>query len=168
MKCIQCGKQKLDDGYVACDPCRDKQKKWYYDNHERECEKNRVHNQERRADPDLKERERLRNVARRLNNPERFMWERAKRRAAKSGIPFDIEIEDVFIPERCPVFGTPFRYGEGATLPESPSLDRIIPRLGYVKGNVAVISHRANAIKNNATSEELQTVARWVAKATEE
>jgi hypothetical protein len=40
--------------------------------------------------------------------------------------------------------------------------------LGYVKGNVAVISHRANAIKNNATAEELQMVARWVSKVTEE
>ncbi len=44
----------------------------------------------------------------------------------------------------------------------SPSLDRLEPTRGYVKGNVAVISYRANRIKTDATAEELQRVLDWV------
>lgn len=40
----------------------------------------------------------------------------------------------------------------------SPSLDRIDNRLGYVKGNVIVVSHRANAIKRDATLDELRRI----------
>ena len=40
----------------------------------------------------------------------------------------------------------------------SPSLDRIIPSLGYVKGNIRVISFRANTLKNNATLSELELI----------
>jgi hypothetical protein len=41
-------------------------------------------------------------------------------------------------------------------LDNSYSLDRIDSNKGYVKGNVWVISRRANVIKNNATLEELE------------
>jgi hypothetical protein len=37
-----------------------------------------------------------------------------------------------------------------------------VPAKGYVKGNVAVISTRANRIKSNATYKEIQMVADWV------
>lgn len=49
--------------------------------------------------------------------------------------------------------------GKSGPQPDSPSIDRIIPALGYVKGNVIVVSQRANTIKNNATPEELRRVA---------
>jgi hypothetical protein len=42
--------------------------------------------------------------------------------------------------------------------PNSPTIDRIDPRLGYVPGNVHVVSHRANRIKNNATLEEFEKI----------
>ena len=41
----------------------------------------------------------------------------------------------------------------------SPSLDKIKPHLGYVPGNVLVVSHRANMIKHDATPEELSLLA---------
>lgn len=46
--------------------------------------------------------------------------------------------------------------------PDSPTLDRIVPEKGYVLGNIAVISHKANAIKQNATAEEILRVAIWL------
>ena len=55
----------------------------------------------------------------------------------------------------CPVLGIPLVIGEGACSDNSPSIDRIIPELGYVKGNIKVISRRANRIKNDATPDEL-------------
>jgi hypothetical protein len=48
----------------------------------------------------------------------------------------------------------------------SPELDRIVPSLGYVKGNVLVVSRRANRIKTDATVEELQQVASFYAALT--
>lgn len=38
----------------------------------------------------------------------------------------------------------------------SPTIDRINPKLGYIKGNVWVISNKANRFKNDATLEELE------------
>ena len=46
--------------------------------------------------------------------------------------------------------------------PGSPTLDRIVPSLGYVPGNVVVISHKANSIKSNATAAEIRAVADWL------
>ena len=53
--------------------------------------------------------------------------------------------------------------GKKGAVPSSPSLDRIIPELGYVPGNVQVISHQANTMKSNATLKELKAFAAWVA-----
>ena len=39
------------------------------------------------------------------------------------------------------------------------TVDRIDSSLGYVKGNVWVVSYRANAIKRDATPEELRRIA---------
>jgi len=54
----------------------------------------------------------------------------------------------VVVPEFCPVLGikiVPGRQGKGkATEDNSPSLDKFIPEKGYVPGNIAVISWRAN------------------------
>jgi hypothetical protein len=68
-------------------------------------------------------------------------------------------------PTHCPVFGMELRTGAGAFSPDAPSADRIDPRKGYVRGNIQVISMKANAMKANATPEELKTFALWVLKA---
>lgn len=87
-----------------------------------------------------------------------------KYRARKRGIPFDLTSEDVAIPAFCPVLGLPlFRNSGGrAQGPNSPTVDRISPSLGYVQGNVRVISSRANAIKSDSTPEELLRVAAYM------
>ena len=77
------------------------------------------------------------------------MYRAAKARAKEKGRDFNIELSDVVIPALCPVLGIPM---------DRPSLDRIDGAKGYVKGNVRVISHRANTLKNNATIEELELI----------
>lgn len=47
---------------------------------------------------------------------------------------------------------------DGSRRDRKPSLDRVVPSLGYVKGNVRVISFRANRIKSDATADELRAV----------
>lgn len=90
------------------------------------------------------------------------MWFAAKTRATKKKLPFDIEVSDIVIPTLCPVLGIELhriKSGRGVGQnPASPSLDRIIPHLGYVKGNVRVISFRANVLKNDASVEELEKI----------
>jgi len=89
---------------------------------------------------------------------------RAQQRARNNNLPFNLEKEDIIIPEKCPVFGVPLVVHSGSPGGKkfSPSIDRIIPELGYVKGNVRVISHLANQMKSHATQEELLTFANWV------
>jgi hypothetical protein len=88
------------------------------------------------------------------------MWSRAKYRAKQKGIDFTIEQEDIIIPDRCPLLGIELvcHRGKGSQQGNSPSLDRIDSTKGYIKGNVWVISNRANTLKNDASLQELQTL----------
>ena len=93
--------------------------------------------------------------------PESRMRGRVKYRAKKLGIPYSLKHGDVAIPDVCPVLGIKLvvnRGGRKGYHPDSPSLDRIVPELGYVPGNVRVISARANLLKNDATVSELEAV----------
>jgi hypothetical protein len=93
----------------------------------------------------------------------KIMLARVKARALENGIPFGLTVSDFDIPDVCPVLGIPLTPQEGrGGGPNSPSLDRITPALGYVRGNVVVISKRANIIKSDATADEIQKVADWL------
>jgi len=100
----------------------------------------------------------------RAKNPESQMVLSAKGRAKRFGLPFRITSKDVFIPLICPILGIVLQRGLGQQRDNSPSLDRIIPQRGYVRGNIQVISNRANSIKRNATSQEIRKVADWLAR----
>ena len=79
------------------------------------------------------------------------MLTRAKSRAKQNNIPFNLELTDIIIPETCPLLGILIEIQpKKGYHPNSPSLDKIIPEKGYIKGNVWVISNRANTLKNDA------------------
>jgi len=86
------------------------------------------------------------------------MLARAKSRAKKNNLAFNIELDDIVIPERCPLLGIKIESTEVRNSPNNPSLDKIIPEKGYTKDNVWVISNRANTLKNDATLTELKTL----------
>ena len=88
----------------------------------------------------------------------RKLLENAKNRARRKGVPFHITIDDFEIPDVCPLLRIPLKRNKGQAGDDSASLDRLIPDKGYVKGNILVISHRANVIKNNASIDELMTL----------
>ena len=92
------------------------------------------------------------------------MCSRAKGRAKLKDIPFDITPDDIEIPDVCPILGITLiaHTGRSGAFRNSPSLDRIVPHLGYVKGNIQVISQQANQMKTCASTDELLTFAQWV------
>ena len=87
----------------------------------------------------------------------KYLWTVTKDRANRSDLDFNIEITDIVVPDLCPVFNIPLVY----MTPYSASVDRIDPSKGYVKGNIQVISRKANIMKNNATQKELEMFAEW-------
>lgn len=78
-------------------------------------------------------------------------WSRKKHFCQSRGIPFNLDPLDFRRPSRCPIF--PHLVAE--------HLDRIIPGLGYTKGNVIWVSRLANQIKSNATPGEILAVGRY-------
>jgi hypothetical protein len=95
-------------------------------------------------------------------DPRRRLLACAKDRAAKAGFPFNIVLEDLTIPACCPILGIPLRLNTKGFQDSSPTVDRIVPELGYVAGNVAVVSFRANRVKSNGTAEEHEQIAAWI------
>lgn len=95
----------------------------------------------------------------------RAYWLRAlaKKRARDRGLPFNITIDYVQhmidTTPQCPYLGIELKTNKGSLAWNSATIDRIIPELGYVIGNVMLISHRANTIKNDATADEVMAVA---------
>jgi len=91
--------------------------------------------------------------------PTIHMLARVKRRAKERGLAFDLVHADIHIPDTCPVLGIALSVSTGGASDNSPELDRIDNTKGYVKGNVLVVSRRANRIKNDATVQELEKIA---------
>lgn len=99
-----------------------------------------------------------------INNPVKIMLASARHRAKKNNLPFELTVEDIFIPEYCPILGIKMecQAGKGRVKDNSPSLDKIVPSKGYVVGNVQVISYRANRLKGDCSLEDLLKFADWV------
>ena len=88
----------------------------------------------------------------------------AKKRADKKDVKFSVTFDylvSIFPKDsRCPIFKTKMNWlGDKS---DSPSIDRIMPELGYEEGNVAWVSNRANTIKLNRTPEVLRKIADWI------
>lgn len=92
------------------------------------------------------------------------VFSEAKRRAKDNGLPFTIERHKIETPDVCEVLGAPLIYGQDVSERNRPSLDKIIPSLGYVPGNVRTISARANRLKNDANLDEMIKIAEYVVR----
>ena len=116
-----------------------------------ECTKEKVRTDEHRAYQ--------RRYQKENTTVEQAMLNRSKSRAKRKGFEHTIELQDIVIPECCPLLGIPLVKGDSKVQENSPTLDRIDSSKGYVKGNVWVISYKANTIKSNATPDELLRIA---------
>jgi len=86
----------------------------------------------------------------------RLLYKNIKSRCKRIGKEFSIELEDITIPKKCPVFGFDLKREDRQTWMCAPSVDRIDSSKGYIKGNVTVVSRRANILKRDATIGELE------------
>ncbi len=168
---------KKDGKTARCKKCLDLQKKEYRATHKEqrnEYERNRrendeqwkeqISNRNKKYFEKMKEEngERLRHYkdkCKEWNDTKDLrynMWMGARDRAYNKNLEFNIEMEDIIIPELCPILNIPLVKNIKQAGKDSMTLDRIIPELGYVKGNVRVISRLANTMKQDASFEELK------------
>lgn len=114
----------------------------------------------KRQDPKYKARESFMAQQRRKKSPEKFLYAAIKSKAKRKGIEFNLTLEDIIFPEICPLLEIKLQMNKGHMEDNSYSLDRIDNTKGYIKGNVWVISNKANKIKNDATLEDLQLLVK--------
>ena len=103
-----------------------------------------------------------------LDKPFWFTIRDAKKRAKKFNIDFNLTeeyVESIYPKDgKCPALEIKLKRKDGAN---APSLDRIIPSLGYVEGNIQWVSKLANQIMSSATPDQVIQVGNYFKKITE-
>ena len=152
-----------------CKPCnREKVSKWRSVNKEKVNEYQRKWNEANRDKVNSKQKKY------RSLNPLKIrsskMLLEAKVKSIRNNVPFNIDFEYVYnLCEngKCSITGLDFEILNKRG-PRSPSLDRIVPRLGYTKGNVRVILWALNAFKNEWSDSEIYPIAKEFCRSYEE
>lgn len=106
----------------------------------------------------------------RVERAEQIMLNSAKGRSRKRGTPCTITQQDILNvwPKDglCPILRTELKHNydaSGGHFENSPSLDCINPELGYVPGNIIVMSQKANMLKGNEINPEVfRKIASWL------
>ena len=99
---------------------------------------------------------------RRLQDPQTNWIVTLRNRAQHKGLPFNITREDLVIPDVCPILKIPLIRGIGKATPNSPSVDRIDNTKGYLKGNVRIISFKANRAKGDMSLEDAERLVAYM------
>jgi hypothetical protein len=94
------------------------------------------------------------------STPEGRLLYRAYKSHLDYGFNFNLTIEDIHIPEKCPLLEIPLSTNPNDFKEQNYyTVDRIDSSKGLVKGNIQIISMLANKMKNKATESELLTFA---------
>lgn len=139
-KCVTCCRTRDRARYSKRRPAC---KAYYEANKETICARARVHGRKKHA-----------------NDPRHKMLSSAKHRAKKVGRECTLTLNDILIPEFCPLLGTKIVTGSRQVKSNSPTVDRKNSTKGYTPNNIWVISWRANRIKSDSTLEELKLVVK--------
>lgn len=134
---------KVHEKYLANPTCREKYKVANISNEDR-----LVRNERTRSN--------------RIKNKASTLVLSVKKRAKAENMEFNITSDDIKIPEYCPVLGILIVTDNKKREYNSPSIDRIDSNKGYVKGNVCVISWRANMIKSVGNADEHRKIADYI------
>ena len=90
------------------------------------------------------------------------MWHNSKRRADRNKWEFTITVDDIVIPARCPVTHIALTVPDGKVVDSMMTLDRIDNTQGYIKGNVRVVSMKANRMKSDLSLEEAGRLLKYM------
>lgn len=93
-----------------------------------------------------------------LYREQRAKFRVKKANVLRTGTIWDINFGDLDWPTHCPILGIPIDYFSEGRSENSCSFDKLDPDKGYIKGNVIIVSWRANRIKNDGTKEEHQLI----------
>lgn len=94
-----------------------------------------------------------------------YIYVHTKGKAKRLKIEFNLTKEDIIIPQYCPYTNIELTRIRGkGHIETNPSIDRIDPTKGYVRGNIQIISKLANTMKSNSSLETLITFAEGVLK----
>jgi hypothetical protein len=145
-------KDGIDSWCYVCKAALSKQ--YYWDNVETQRAKAKKYGQEHKEEI----------YARNVKHPDLYLWIHLKSRAKAFGLKFTLKPEDIVVPKLCPVLGIKLRLSKGTVKDCSPTVDKLIPSKGYVPGNVAVISQRANRAKSDLSLKELKALTKWLEK----
>lgn len=171
-KCVRCGREK-ENNFTICDKCKNNSDNYYNSNREAINRKSKIKYNTAKSsgictmcgngkpyDGRLKckkchvlTQEYVKKYKSAPNYISASLLSRAKQRAKEFDLPFNITIDDIVVPQKCPILGINIECGKGKMENSSPSLDRVIPELGYVKGNICVISQEANRLKAYLTKD---------------
>lgn len=94
-------------------------------------------------------------------NPILYLYRVAKKRASKFNVPFSIAVEDIPVNTHCPIFGTELSVLTNS-MNTGMSLDRIDNDKGYIPGNVAIISRKANRLKADGSVEQFEKIIQYM------
>ena len=94
-------------------------------------------------------------------HPLNLNYQAAKHRAKVAGIEFTIRIEDLSIPEYCPIFPE-IKIEAGGDRWNSPSLDRKDNSKGYTPENTFVVSHFGNMRKSAMSIKDVENLLQYM------
>jgi hypothetical protein len=99
-----------------------------------------------------------------------YAFKRLKLRAKQNNLNFNISVEylEQIWTGTCAIFGTPLciPYSTKHQDPNKATVDKIIPELGYIIGNICWVSNKANIIKSFGTLEDHQLIVNYIKKHT--
>jgi hypothetical protein len=107
------------------------------------------------------EKERERRKSNWKYKPALAMLNNSKQRAKAAGILHSITIDDIIIPDVCPILGIKLEVGDRKNHNNAPSIDRVDNTKGYTKDNIMIVSCRANMLKKDATIDELIQMGKY-------
>jgi hypothetical protein len=95
------------------------------------------------------------------HRPAVAMLNNSKQRAKNSGLEHTLMLENIVIPDYCPVLGIKLETGDRKNHMNAPSIDRLDNSKGYVYDNIIIMSTKANMLKKDATLDELIMIGKW-------
>lgn len=107
---------------------------------------------------------RKRYEAHRRTNPFKLRATRARARSLWLNKPCDLTadyLESIWTGV-CPVLKIPLKWTTDRYDESAAELDRFVPELGYVKGNVHFLSRKANRLKNNSSIQDIENLLKWM------